>query len=66
MTIFENISEFLKNSQKMSLKARGLIFWFLALYIRFLAPVKTEFEKKTLIWWVELSLGTLNRPPHES
>ena len=44
-TIFENIPEFSKNSQGMSLKARGLIFWFLALYIRILAPVKTEFEK---------------------
>ena len=44
-TIFENIPEFSKNYQGMNLKARGLIFWFLALYIRILAPVKTEFEK---------------------
>ena len=44
-TIFENIPEFSKNSQGMSLKARGLIFWFLALYIHILAPVKTEFGK---------------------
>ena len=29
----------------MSLKAKGLIFWFLALHIRILAPEKTEFEK---------------------
>ena len=32
-TIFENIPEFSKNFQGMSLKARGLIFWILALYI---------------------------------
>ena len=51
-TIFENIPEFSKNSQGMSLKAGGLIFWFLALYIRILAPVKTEFEK-SLKQWVE-------------
>ena len=44
-TIFENIPGFSKNSRGMSLNARGLFFWFLALYIRILAPVKTEFEK---------------------
>ena len=43
--IFENIPEFSKNSQGMSLKARGLKFWFLALYIHILAPVKTECAK---------------------
>ena len=41
LMIFEDIPEFSKNSQRMSLKARGLIFWFLALHIRILAPVKT-------------------------
>ena len=44
-TIFENIPEFSRNSQGMSLKARGLIFWFLALYIRTLAPVKQNLKK---------------------
>ena len=44
-TIFEKIPEFSKNSQGRSLKARGLIFWFLAFHILILAPVKTEFEK---------------------
>ena len=34
LTIFENIPEFSKNSQGMSLKARGLIFRFLALSVR--------------------------------
>ena len=43
--IFEKIPEFSNKSQGRSLKARGLIFWFLALYIRILAPVKTEFGK---------------------
>ena len=43
-TIFENIPEFSKKSQGMSLKARGRIFCILALYIRIVAPVKTEFE----------------------
>ena len=55
-------SRIFKNSQGRSLKARVLIFWFLALYIRILAPVKTEFEK-SLKWWVELSPGILNPPP---
>ena len=43
--IFENIPEFSKNSHGMKLKARGIIFWFLALYIHILAFVKTEFKK---------------------
>ena len=59
-TIFENIPEFSKNSQGMSLKARGLIFWFLALYIHILAPVKTEFAK-SIIW--SISRGGHNVPP---
>ena len=45
LTGIEKIPEFSKNSQGRSLKARGLIFWFLALYIHILALVKTEFEK---------------------
>ena len=47
-TIYEKIPEFYKNSQGRSLKARGLIFWFLALYISILAPVKTECEKSLI------------------
>ena len=43
--IFNKIQEFSKNSQGRSLKARGLIFWILALDIRIEAPVKTEFAK---------------------
>ena len=42
-TIFERNHEFSKNSPGPSLKARALIFWILALSIRILAPVKTEF-----------------------
>ena len=40
--IFDNIQEWSKNSQGRSLKARGLIFWILALNIRIKAPVKIE------------------------
>ena len=52
-TIFEKIPEFSKNSLGTGFKARGLIFWVLALYIRILASVKTEFEK--IIKMVNLS-----------
>ena len=47
LTIFNDFrrnSKFSKNSQGTSVKARGLIFWILALYICILDPVKTEFE----------------------
>ena len=61
-TISEKIPKFSNNYQRRSLKARGLIFWFLVIYICILAPVKTEFEK-SLKWWTELSPGTLNPTP---
>ena len=34
LTIFENIPEFSKNSQGLSLKASGMKFWIFALHIR--------------------------------
>ena len=62
LTIFNNFrqnSEFSKNSQGTSLKARGLIFWIPAFYIHIKAPVKTEFVK-SIIW--SISRGGLLGP----
>ena len=43
--MFNKFPEFSKNSQGTSLKARGLKFLILPLYMHILAPVKTEFAK---------------------
>ena len=45
----------------MSLKARGLIFWILALYIRIEAPVKTEFAK-SIIWSISIPIRWSDSP----
>ena len=55
LTIFDKITEFSKNSQGLSLKPRGLLFWILALYIHIEAPVKTEFAK-SIIWSIFVGL----------
>ena len=41
---FRQNSRILKKFSGDEFKARGLIFWILALYICILAPVKTKFE----------------------
>ena len=46
-SIFDKFPEFSNNSQGTSLKARGLKFWILALYIHIYAPVKIDLAKST-------------------
>ena len=44
--ILDKIVDFSKKSQGKSLKAKGLIFWILAIFIQILTNVKTEFGKR--------------------
>ena len=47
----DKIPEFSKHSQGTNLRARGVIFWNISLYIRILAPVKFAISFKLLIFF---------------
>ena len=51
--IFDKIADFSNNFQGKSLKARGLLFCILVIYLHILIPV--ERIKMVVLWWVKIA-----------